>query len=338
MDDRTAEIIAECKAIIDAIERKDVPLSRVALKARRLAQLLDDDVAFTWLSMECVGADGLAPPARQWADATGAAALKGVERYLKIRAIRDYSQVGLMQFAEEVAQGKIADKTRVAGAPLAELEAEPAALSKAEREQIAATPGGHSILLMASGRLAERRKVLERIAASIHEWATGVYIVHRFRQAAGNIFERFKTHADAVLAHLCPEAIGKLDNAVEKADSGRPEDWAAAALSCRRVLHDFADAVYPSRDELVDGRSVTKDKYKNRLWAFAKEKGNNALEHAFLADEEITALCKTLDRVYELDSKGVHADVTREEAHLAVLKTYILLEQLAQLVPPAAAA
>ena len=136
-----------------------------------------------------------------------------------------------------------------------------------------------------------------------------------------------------MLARLCPKAIAKLTNAVEKAGSGKPEDWAAAALSCRRVLNDFADAVYPARGEPVDGRSVAKDKYKNRLWAFAKERGSKAVEKEFLATEEIDGLCKTLDRVYELDSKGIHDAVTKQEAHLAVLRTYILLEQLAQLVP-----
>jgi len=48
--------------------------------------------------------------------------------------------------------------------------------------------------------------------------------------------------------------------------------------------------------------------------------------------KEIDALGETLDRVHDLDSKGVHAAITKHEAHSAVLRTYILLEQLAQLV------
>jgi hypothetical protein len=302
VDERTTEILAECKGIIEAIEHRKLPLSRIALRARRLAQLLDDDEAFMWLSMECVGADGGTPPARQWSDQTGANGSKGLQKYLKLHAVRDFTNVTIERVVDEIAKGRLVDKTRVAGAPLAELEAGREPLSKDVSEQLSAVRGGPDLLL-------------------------------HFRQIAGNIFDRFKTNADAVLAQLCPDAIAKLTNAVEKAGSDKPEDWAAAALSCRRVLHDFADAVYPPRDEPVEGRSVAKDKYKNRLWAFAKDRGSKAVEKEFLATEEIDALCKTLDRVYELDSKGVHDAVTNQQAHLAVLRTYILLEQLAQLVP-----
>lgn len=98
------------------------------------------------------------------------------------------------------------------------------------------------------------------------------------------------------------------------------------------MLKDFADAVYPARDEQVDGRKVGNEEYKNRLWAFAKARGTRAIEKQFMATEEIDGLCKTLDRVYDWDSKGVHDSVTKQEAQLAVLRTYILLEQLAQLV------
>lgn len=332
MDERTAEVIAECKTIIEAIEGQKLPLSRVALGARRLAQLLDDDAAFMWLSMECTGADGETPPARPWKDGSHADAMKGAEKYVMLHGVPDFTNITLQELAARAAKGEIPEKTRVAGAPLAELEVAREPMSKEEEQQFAAVPGGQHFLVTTKALAREHRKLLERVAAAIHEWATNVYVVHRFRQAAGNIFDRFKTHADGVLARLCPEAIAKLGNAVEKASSDKPEDWSAAALSCRRVLHDFADAVYPPSDEPVEGRSVSKDKHKNRLWAFAKKRGSKAIEKQFLAIEEIDGLCKTLDRVYEWDSKGVHDSVTKQGADLAVLRTYILLEQLAQLV------
>lgn len=180
MDERTAEIISECKGIIEAIESHQSPLSRVALRARRLAQLLDDDAAFTWLSMECVGADGHAPTARPWSDDSGTERWKGVEKYVKIHAVRDLTNITMQELAVEVTKGKIADKTRVAGAPLAELEVENASLSKEERQQLSAVPGGQEILLATTAWSAERRKVLEVVAAAIHEWVTNVYVVHRF--------------------------------------------------------------------------------------------------------------------------------------------------------------
>ena len=38
----------------------------------------------------------------------------------------------------------------------------------------------------------------------------------------------------------------------------------------------------------------------------------------------------------ELGSKGVHADVSKEETDVAIVRTYILLSQLAKLARPEA--
>jgi hypothetical protein len=102
-------------------------------------------------------------------------------------------------------------------------------------------------------------------------------------------------------------------------------------MSCRRVLKDFADAVYPAREEKAEGHAVTDDKYINRLYAFAKERAGKAL-----ALEELEALGSALDRMNELGSKGVHTDITKEEVDVVIVRTYILLSQLAKLARPEA--
>jgi hypothetical protein len=179
--------------------------------------------------------------------------------------------------------------------------------------------------------VSELRQALTRVADAIHEWASGVYAAHRFRQLAGSIFDRLKTSSDSTLARLCPDAIAKLNHAIERAGTDNPEAWSAAAMSCRRALKDFADVVYQPRSDLVEGRKVGPEEYKNRLWAFAKSRGVSALEEEALSVEEIDGLGKSLDRVYDLDSKGVHNKVTKREADMLVVRTYILLSQLSSL-------
>jgi hypothetical protein len=56
-----AEIIAESKSVIQAIEDKSVPLSRVALRGRRLAQMIGDDMNYVWLRLECEGVEVMTP-------------------------------------------------------------------------------------------------------------------------------------------------------------------------------------------------------------------------------------------------------------------------------------
>lgn len=227
MDKRTAEIITECKTIAEAIESQTLPLSRVALKARGLAQLLDDDAAFMWLTLECSGADGVTKPERPWR--SGDEGMKGYKKYTALHAVPDIARMDLNRLGQMVTSGQIADKPRVLGASLAMLESG-RDLAVEDQRAMAAASGGQDMLAVMKMLHHERRRVLERVAAAIHEWASNVYVVHRFRQLAGNIFERFKTQADVVLARLCPEAVAKLNNAVGKASSDNPEDWAAAAM------------------------------------------------------------------------------------------------------------
>ena len=329
MDDRTAEILTASKAIVEAVECETLPLSRIGLMARRLAHLVDDDTAFVWLSYEVNGFHDHPKPDR--ATKNTEAALRGYQKALRSRAATDFNRITPAEVAERIRRGEKLEKSMAYGAPLADLEAYTPP-SEQERFRLGRTHSGLDTLAKMDLFDRERRAMLHRIGIAIHEWATGVYIAHRFREVAGNVFDRFKTEADVVLAEVCPDAIAKLMHAIERAGTDSPEAWAAATMSCRRVLNAFADAVYPPREELVNGRKVGKAEYKNRLWAFAKERGSKAREKQFLATEEIDGLCQTLDRVYELDSKGVHAEVTKQEAHLAVLRTYILLSQLARIV------
>lgn len=323
MEDRSHEILEGAKAIITAIEDGSVPLSRIGLRARRLAQIVDDEAAFFWLNLECAGAAPAVRPERPWRNAE--VALTGYEKWKRLRAVWDVAALTPGEVAAQVAAGDLPERSKTLAASLASLEVMREEL-RAERMRLAEARGGE--VTQAQLLDGEVRRTLETVASAIHEWATGVYIAHRFREFAGNIFDRFKTSSDARLAQLCPDALNKLNHAIERGSTENPEAWSAAAMSCRRVLKDFADAVYPPKEEAVDGHDVTAGKYINRLYAFAKEHGGQAL-----ALEELEGLGKVLDRMYELGSKGVHASITKGEVDVVILRTYILLSQLAQLIP-----
>lgn len=68
MNARVTEILGEAQAIMTAVEEGSTPLSRIALRARRLAQIVDDDEAFAWLRLECEGAIDPTRTDRKWND------------------------------------------------------------------------------------------------------------------------------------------------------------------------------------------------------------------------------------------------------------------------------
>ena len=132
---------------------------------------------------------------------------------------------------------------------------------------------------------------------------------------------------EKALAKVSPSALEKFAVAYEELNGESAENWSNACTAVRRILFDFADAVYPPRDELVDGRAVGVDEYVNRLWAYAKEhvrseSGRGAIK------SELTDLGNRIDAIYRQSNKGVHAVVTRDEAERIIVRTYLLMADL----------
>jgi len=111
------------------------------------------------------------------------------------------------------------------------------------------------------------------------------------------------------------------------------ESRSAALTSCRRLLMDVADSVFPAqKDEWKDrggkNRKVGIDQYKNRLLAYLANLGGSSGTYTLL-ETELNHLASRLDIIYEKTCKGVHIDVTLEEARLSVIHTYLFIGEIA---------
>jgi hypothetical protein len=133
-----------------------------------------------------------------------------------------------------------------------------------------------------------------------------------------------------VLEDLNPQlfnALGAAVNAIESAE--HEEHVAQAALSGRRYLEKLADALFPARAEFYNGKDVSRDKYKNRLWAFIGdnlESGNPAF----------SALGAEIDRLVEELNGGLHGDRPKERVLKALADSAQLTGTLLALNPEAA--
>lgn len=172
MYNRDAEIIAEAKEIIKAIEGGTAKLSRIALRARRLAQVAEDQHAYTWLRLECEGAIVPSAPSGRLSDA--AAVERGLEKFARIRAVPDFTSLSVTGLAQVVTAGNLVERTKVMAASISMLEtaAEQAQASRATAQELGSQPGAREFVMMVELLNSERQATLERIAAAIHEWAT----------------------------------------------------------------------------------------------------------------------------------------------------------------------
>jgi hypothetical protein len=105
--------------------------------------------------------------------------------------------------------------------------------------------------------------------------------------------------------------------------------------SCRNVLKEFADYVFPAQKEPYKKRSgdslvVTDDKYKNRLLAFI-DKNSTGDKNRFLSSR-LSDLEVRLHILNDLLSKGTHEGAGLMDVNICVLDTYLLIGSLLSVI------
>lgn len=179
------------------------------------------------------------------------------------------------------------------------------------------------------------RAVLGKIRQYVHDYLVSVEEDLLAGKAESDIFERAKLYTNDALQEYAPEALAKFLASQESLSAGKPEDYAHAAVSCRRLIKALADAVYPARAEDVEGidgnsRSMSDDKYKNRLTEYVRNNVEGK-RHKQAVAQIVSDLSSRLNALDGLANKGVHDDVTQAEAEICVVWTYMLAADIVRI-------
>ncbi|RTY78014.1 hypothetical protein EKL97_14600 [Flavobacterium sp. LS1P28] len=141
----------------------------------------------------------------------------------------------------------------------------------------------------------------------------------------------FSTITDEIIAKLtdtAPDLTDKLwsiNNTFSHAQTG--EQYAQAMTSCRRVFEYVTDCLFPATNDIIDGHSLKKDKYKNRLLEFAKRELKSETNIDLIVTNT-TSLFEEWNKLYELSNKGVHSEPHRQECRRCIIRTILLLDDL----------
>ncbi len=150
-----------------------------------------------------------------------------------------------------------------------------------------------------------------------------------------SIFSRFRKEADEKLETIAPSLTGKLISVYNNMDSDNPEDWANAVHSCRRILVDLADALYPPQDKPIKvGNKEIKvghDEYINRLVQFVMSK-QGSKTYSDVVGADLSSIGKRLDAINDAVCKGTHAEITKNEATRYIIHTYLLVSDIVSLM------
>ena len=155
-----------------------------------------------------------------------------------------------------------------------------------------------------------------------------------------DLSETLINHLDGVadqvllrLSDMAPQLTDVLYSAFQRLEHlETSEDLAYASLSCRRILENLADVVYPPRKELVGGRRVADKEYRNRLWAYISDRLSGREKELLLS--ELNDIGRRVDKLYDIANKGIHDKVSLSEARRLLLGEVILLYDILTLAPP----
>jgi hypothetical protein len=317
--------------LLDDLETGNLPIGSNIMKAKRLARLLRDTDAQIWLDFEMRGypssfnqsnlgdcekyaiEGGRVVDGRYWL-----ASLPKLEAYIKAHEI---SMQGLKFPSNIVPSVSSSNPHELVGINI----------NKAVTS-VANSFINHTNKV--TNDFVKNVEIYNGLKSSIHNYVTDMQIALSLGDVTENIFEEARNKVDLFIGSYCPKAAEQLVAINERLIEGSEEALAEALTSCRRILCTVADAVFPPseqpyKDSKGKERKVGKDYYKNRLIAYLEQMSKSSTSTE-IASSQIEHTAARLDAVYEKVCKGVHADVDKDEATLAIINTYLIIAEIAK--------
>jgi len=175
--------------------------------------------------------------------------------------------------------------------------------------------------------------IADRVQNEAFKLASGGYTALTYGDALQSVWEGYRAQVDAVLTQV---GLDKhLDAIRDGIRSENQQAWRNAMWACRDVIRDLAARLWRDPRPLYERMKlkgkplhVDESSYVNRLLAYLHFKRQTGKAGKYLG-AELERINSSIHTLNELDSKA-HAPVTRQDARLAAIGTYLLLGELIQ--------
>jgi hypothetical protein len=321
------EALTLSEEILKNIELSQLPLENIALKVSRLARLLNDFTMQKIIAYEVSGYPsspiGLDPQiynlaliaGREYENKEG----EKIEKYI---------------YANSISQ--LENNLRVNEAAL-QVAHDPDISVNTQSYQHINTSGNAT---ERHGRIVGIQVDTKRLSSRkmfIYEYTLKKHYELKFSGIADDIFTRIRLRVDNLLGELLPTSVNKLSAIYDNLQSSNTEDWSNAVHSCRRILKDLADAIFPPVKEFrkKNGKDIKlgQENYINRIIAFVEDKSTSS-RFIEIVGTQLYFLGDRLDAIFEAASKGTHKDILdQKEADRYVVYTYLTVGDILTLLP-----
>lgn len=326
---KRVQALEACDKVINGIEDGSITVSSSLLLCKKIARLVNDIEGQEWLGYE----------------------YGGYPRDNKGFIIHNAWQIGAKHgrsYFEKDSNGNLKEHIfiELCGELEAAIESDKKALGNYSTQgysvsgdgAVRATTQMTAAVMQATNGLLQSIKTFERrlsvLQGQYYDYAVKWQIELQFGNTARSVFEAYQEKVDEYYSLLPTNTLQKLSAIEDLMEDGNPERYAQVLTSCRRLWSETANVLF---DEVLPGYTeklfktksgneidVSGDHYNNKLSAVIETLQPKAAKNTLVGSETIY-LIDWMERINDLQSTGVHHDVTREQAMRCIIHTYIAL-------------
>ena len=319
-----------CEKVINGIEDGQITTSSALLLCKKIARLVNDVEGQEWLSYEYGGypttKDGYITD-ESWR----LAVRHGRSFYNKEKELRIFTELAA-ELEESIASARIAlnNYTTQGYSVTGEM-----ALLATERMTLRVSQNTNNLLQ--TNKTNEKR--LSILKSQYYDYAVKWQIDLQFGNTAKKIFEEYQENVSLFFSGLSTATLQKLSAIEDMMEDGNPERYSQVLTSCRRLWEDTARQLFaellPDKEKTFKTKTgkeidVSGDHYNNKLSAVIETLQGKAAKNTRVGSE-IIYLVDWMEQINNLQSSGVHSDVTREQAMQCIIHTYIALGDILKL-------
>lgn len=319
-----------CEKVINGIEDGQITTSSALLLCKKIARLVNDVEGQEWLSYEYGGypttKDGYITD-ESWR----LAVRHGRSFYNKEKELQIFTELAA-ELEESITSARIAlnNYTTQGYSVTGEM-----ALLATERMTLRVSQNTNNLLQ--TNKTNEKR--LSILKSQYYDYAVKWQIDLQFGNTAKKIFEEYQENVSLFFSGLSTATLQKLSAIEDMMEDGNPERYSQVLTSCRRLWEDTARQLFaellPDKEKTFKTKTgkeidVSGDHYNNKLSAVIETLQGKAAKNT-LVGSEIIYLIDWMEQINNLQSSGVHSDVTREQAMQCIIHTYIALGDILKL-------
>lgn len=323
--DKNKQVIEACEKVIEGIEDDKISGSSVLLLCQKIARLTNDDDAMIWLNYEAGGykctEDGkhIDSEAFKIAWQHNRGYIEDGKRYI-------FSEL-ISQLENSIEANKIS---------LNSFSTQGASVS-GEYSYVAMNRlvGGVQASVSNLNREIEsnsRRKAI--LMNEYYNYAHKKYISLEFGNYNIGLFEKYQIKVNNYFSTLDKNLLLKLEAIQNAMNSDNEENYSQALTTCRKlydaIAKDLFSKVFPNFTEkkykTLSGKEIdiSGDHTLNQLSAVVEELEQKGTQNTIVGSD-IIYLFDWLKNIYDNQCKGVHHNVTKDDAERCIIQTYISL-------------